>query len=259
MIRLLAVHEADEAGLMEVAADARVEVVRTGEPRWDRVGYRARQGSARARELIQLFGEQPRPWGVLGSVWPEDLEIWRGRFVKGAGTLWVVPHRVDRESVEAIEGTLLRAGLRVTRSTGMRAKAAAVAALDCILVDEMGTLLELYASADWAYIGGGFGVSMHSTIEPAIFGIPVACGSEGAEKFPEIGELVGTGQLTLVKDGEGLDAWLCAQGARHRDVVARDRERQQWLAQADARMGATGRVLDVLEKCANLNAEPRGK
>ena len=45
-----------------------------------------------------------------------------------------------------------------------------------IVVDSIGCLLNIYGIADFAYIGGGFGVGIHSITEPAGFGIPLAIG-----------------------------------------------------------------------------------
>jgi 3-deoxy-D-manno-octulosonic-acid transferase len=215
-----------------------VAVERTGEPRWDRVYARASQGNVRARELIERYASLPRPWGVLAQVWSEDMEIWRGELGLRKGTLWVVPHRVDTENVEKIESYLHQSGIsvhRTTHATGISPEAG------CVMVDEVGFLLELYSAVDWAYIGGGFGVGMHSTIEPALYGIPIACGPSGERKFPEIGELQKTGQLSVVRDREELEIWL------ERSAVD-DVQRARWKVDAEARMGATRRVLDVIRR-----------
>jgi 3-deoxy-D-manno-octulosonic-acid transferase len=203
------------------------------------VSARARLGSARARELIERFGMLPRPWGVLAQVWSEDMDVWRGQLGPRNGTLWVVPHRVDAEHVAKIEAYLNQAGLK-TQKTSTNARAAGD--IECVLVDEIGVLLELYSAADWAYVGGGFGISMHSTIEPALFGIPVACGPHGETKFPEIGELAETGQLTVVRDREELSAWLERLRSQSQVPVAR------WKEQATGRLGATTRVLEAIRE-----------
>jgi 3-deoxy-D-manno-octulosonic-acid transferase len=109
----------------------------------------------------------------------------------------------------------------------------------CILVDETGVLSELYASADWAYIGGGFGDGVHSTIEPALHGIPISCGPGGAEKFAEIEDLKQSGQLSMVRSTEELASWL---KEKSRDATPRGR----WIQDARARLGATGRILELL-------------
>lgn len=45
-----------------------------------------------------------------------------------------------------------------------------------VVVPKTGILSGLYGIADLAYVGGGFGVGVHSTLEPAAFGLPVVCG-----------------------------------------------------------------------------------
>lgn len=41
-----------------------------------------------------------------------------------------------------------------------------------LVLDTMGMLSSVYGSATWAYIGGGFGVGIHNTLEAATFGLP---------------------------------------------------------------------------------------
>jgi len=36
--------------------------------------------------------------------------------------------------------------------------------------------LKIYATGDFAYIGGGFGAGVHSLAEAAGYGLPLACG-----------------------------------------------------------------------------------
>jgi 3-deoxy-D-manno-octulosonic-acid transferase len=240
-LHLLAVKEDDVAELESLFAGiSQVRVECVGEPRWDRVARRIEQGNPRARELISRHGELPKPWGILAQVWPEDMEVWRGQLGAAGGTLWVVPHRVDPESVEEIEAYLVRAGLNPRRSSASGAPARDT---DCMLVDEMGLLLELYSAASWAYVGGGFGVSMHSTIEPALHGLPIACGPEGENRFPEIAQLQKAGQLEIVRDREMLARWVEALKSR-----TEPQRKRQWEEQARTHLGATRLVLASIRK-----------
>ncbi|MGK5083745.1 glycosyltransferase N-terminal domain-containing protein [Bdellovibrionota bacterium FG-1] len=242
-IRLLTVSEPDQGPLKQIFGSDEVQIQTVGEPRWDRVFERSQNISRRASDLIEWYQYLKRPWGVLGSVWPQDMDVWRGRFAKGGGTLWVIPHRVDPPSVAAIEAYLVAAGLRVERTSSRRSSSLAQgnqnSSVDCVLVDEMGILLDLYAAADWAFVGGGFGVSMHSAIEPAIFGVPVSCGPSGANKFSEIEELTATGQLSIIRNGDDLDAWLSKSKPQAH-------ERQKWLEQAHKRLGATELIVEII-------------
>jgi len=42
-----------------------------------------------------------------------------------------------------------------------------------LIIDQTGYLLELYSLASIAYVGGGFGVNVHNTLEPSVYAIPV--------------------------------------------------------------------------------------
>jgi 3-deoxy-D-manno-octulosonic-acid transferase len=231
---LLTADEEEKAPLLKLFPQARVRCV--GESRWDRVKERLENGNMRARELIAGCAGLPRPWGVLGSAWPEDLEVWGGRLGSVKGTIWVVPHRVDAPSVAKISGILRRQGITFVLSSELRQGSAAGAA---VIVNEMGFLSELYGSADWSFVGGGFGEGVHSTIEPAINGIPVAIGPNGAGKFPEIAELTKSGQVTVVRNVRELGQWL--DGIHTADMQA---SRARWKEQAFGRLGATAKALE---------------
>jgi 3-deoxy-D-manno-octulosonic-acid transferase len=45
-----------------------------------------------------------------------------------------------------------------------------------MIVNTIGELFGLYSIADYCYIGGGFTKNVHNTLEPAIYGLPIAIG-----------------------------------------------------------------------------------
>ena len=55
-----------------------------------------------------------------------------------------------------------------------------------VLVDRVAVLADLYAVADAAFVGGGFhNAGLHSVLEPASFGVPVAFGPKhGSSRTP---------------------------------------------------------------------------
>lgn len=55
---------------------------------------------------------------------------------------------------------------------------------DCLIIDCFGLLSSIYRYGEIAYIGGGFGVSIHNTLEAAVYGIPVVFGPNN-KKFRE--------------------------------------------------------------------------
>ncbi|HTL13179.1 MAG TPA: glycosyltransferase N-terminal domain-containing protein, partial [Bdellovibrionota bacterium] len=206
---LVAFEDQDTAALREIFPAARVE---SGvDPRWDRASERARRPSARVDELATRFAGLPKPWGILGSAWPADVRRFERGWAhgRGKGTLWVVPHRVDDAGVREVEDELRMLGLMPFRSNDGTGKL--VPPKDgkaCVVVNEMGFLSELYRLGDWAYVGGGFGAGVHSTIEPAVHGLSIAAGPARAQLFTEVRILSARGQLTLVKDGVQLASWL---------------------------------------------------
>jgi 3-deoxy-D-manno-octulosonic-acid transferase len=58
-----------------------------------------------------------------------------------------------------------------------------------LVIDNIGMLSSLYAYSNIAYIGGGFGVGIHNTLEAAAFGLPVIFGPN-YQKFNEAKELI---------------------------------------------------------------------
>jgi 3-deoxy-D-manno-octulosonic-acid transferase len=47
---------------------------------------------------------------------------------------------------------------------------------DCLMVDEVGRLLDVYRHGNYAYVGGGWEGSVHTVIEPVALGLPTFCG-----------------------------------------------------------------------------------
>ena len=60
-------------------------------------------------------------------------------------------------------------------------------------------LSSLYAYADFAYIGGGFGKGIHNTLEAAVFGIPVLIG-KNYHKFDEAKALISEKASFVMED-----------------------------------------------------------
>jgi 3-deoxy-D-manno-octulosonic-acid transferase len=59
---------------------------------------------------------------------------------------------------------------------------------DCLIIDCYGLLSSIYRYGEMAYIGGGFGVSIHNVPEAAVYGIPVLFGPNN-KKFMEAQQL----------------------------------------------------------------------
>ncbi|MCQ2325531.1 MAG: 3-deoxy-D-manno-octulosonic acid transferase, partial [Paludibacteraceae bacterium] len=101
---------------------------------------------------------------MAGSTWPEDEEL-LARYVREHEDvkLVLVPHEIDEEHLHRIFQIFQGEFVRYTQATPMNIQHTRV-----LVVDTMGLLSSLYRYADVAYIGGGFGVGIHNTLEAAV-------------------------------------------------------------------------------------------
>jgi 3-deoxy-D-manno-octulosonic-acid transferase len=242
------VEEMSISDLVEGFPDSKVTV--TGDPRWERVAKRASKGNARAKELVARFKDANRPWGVLGSAWDSDLEFLGSSLFEIPGTIWIVPHKVDSEHLTQIETRLKSFNIQFARTSAAESSNGLRVILPVILVDEMGFLSELYSSADWAYVGGGFEKGIHNTIEPAIHGIPLACGPKRVERFPETHLLSSQGQLQILRSEKDFLKWKS-------ELVSGElgRLKAAWKSQVEQQMGASERILTSLRDVLALRAK----
>jgi 3-deoxy-D-manno-octulosonic-acid transferase len=91
--------------------------------------------------------------------------------------LLLAPRHKDRFA--AVADLLTRRGIKFVRRSGMVRSAMVRSAMDTavLLVDTMGELTALYASADVAFVGGSLtAVGGHNLLEPAALGLPVLTG-----------------------------------------------------------------------------------
>lgn len=222
-------------------------VLSVGDPRWDRALARAQQPNPRMLELASRFQHLPKPWGVLGSVWPEDLQKLEGHWSEFPGTLWLVPHSLTSPDLARLLDQLRQGGLAPLFTAALEpqpesASGAAELSVQVVLVNEMGFLLELYALADWVYVGGGWGQGIHSVLEPAIYGVPIAVGPKRAALFSEVALIRQWGQLRVLQEGapgQELLAWVREQNTQDK--------RSLWQSLAQGQQGATHKVLDFLD------------
>jgi 3-deoxy-D-manno-octulosonic-acid transferase len=86
-----------------------------------------------------------------------------------------------------------------------------LAQVDCLIVDAIGFLSSIYRYGHVAYVGGGFGVGIHNTLEAAVYGIPVLFGPNH-QAFREALGLLATGGAVTIASLQEYDAamqhWL---------------------------------------------------
>jgi 3-deoxy-D-manno-octulosonic-acid transferase len=121
---------------------------------------------------------------VAGSSWAPDEDLFIPYFnTHPEMKLIIAPHVVNDAHLKEILGKLKRPAVRYTEATEENVKQA-----DCLIIDCYGLLSSIYRYGEMAYIGGGFGVSIHNVPEAAVYGIPVLFGPNN-KKFMEAQQL----------------------------------------------------------------------
>jgi 3-deoxy-D-manno-octulosonic-acid transferase len=162
-----------------------------GDARFDQVGERAARVD-RGSPLLAPFAGWHGLTLVAGSTWPADEDhlipaVARLRADGLPLRLLLVPHEPTEAHLARSEAALRTHALPHVRLSAVEAGAEVPAVT---LVDRVGILGDLYALADMAYVGGGFGTAgLHSVLEPAAFGAPVLFGPRHANAR-EAAELV---------------------------------------------------------------------
>ena len=193
--------DADRFAALGVPASCRSVM---GDARFDQVLARA-SSAVNSPWLARLAS--PRHFVlVAGSTWPPDEQVLL-RALRHAGQrspplrVVLAPHEPSEENLRESEALLERLGFDSQR---LAAVEHAPVTADVVLVDRVGVLGDLYAVADAAYVGGGWGTAgLHSVLEPASFGAPVLFGPRHANAR-EAGELVAAGAAYAVDDEEEL-------------------------------------------------------
>lgn len=162
----------------------------TGDTRYDRV-WEIRRAAKEIPEVESLLqaadGERVRTL-VAGSSWPQDEEILIPYFnARPELKLIIAPHEIHEEHLRSIEAMLKRPALRLSAARGKDLRD-----YSCLIIDCFGLLSSVYRYGEIAYIGGGFGVGIHNTLEAAVYDIPVIFGPE-YRKFREACDLVECG------------------------------------------------------------------
>lgn len=117
---------------------------------------------------------------VAGSTWKADedllIPILKKHFQDGWRMI-IAPHEINASRIQSIESALKAVG--VSDNHIIRFSDGAIhlpSDVRVLIIDNIGMLSSLYRYGNVAYIGGGFGKSIHNTLEAAVYGIPVVFG-----------------------------------------------------------------------------------
>ncbi len=182
-------------------------VVVAGDTRFDRVSQIAH--GVKPCPIVEQF-KGDKSMFIVGSSWNADDAIVSKLVRDYSGVKFLVaPHEVNREHIESVMRCYGKQALCYSQVEHLSPedRAEVLASSQVLVVDTIGLLSSLYQYAEWCYIGGGFGVGIHNTLEAAIFALPIAFGPN-YKRFKEAVDMVELGSCQPVKSGDELDMWF---------------------------------------------------
>ena len=187
-------------------------VVVAGDTRFDRVVDVV--AMAKRLEIVEEFvGIRNEECGmrngvlVVGSSWGPDEELLAGYINSRAGRVKMIiaPHEVREERIKELTERLTCKYALYNEECGMRNEE--LKDVDVLVINTIGLLSSVYQYGQVAYIGGGFGVGIHNTLEAAAWGMPVVFGPN-YKKFKEACELIECGAARSIATKEECFAAL---------------------------------------------------
>ncbi|MFN0047748.1 MAG: 3-deoxy-D-manno-octulosonic acid transferase [Cytophagales bacterium] len=176
----------------------------TGDTRFDRVNA----GLQTKKDLLYIkrFKKDSRLF-VIGSSWKEDLDVlaesindfYLDKSTIGNIKVVIAPHEISTKNIQYIQNKIQRP---ILLYSDLQKKDLSL--FDILVIDNVGMLSSIYAYADFAYVGGGFGKGLHNILEAAVYGMPIFFGSK-YEKFQEAVDLVAQGGAFSISSSETFE------------------------------------------------------
>ncbi len=206
----------------------------TGDTRFDRVADIA----AKSKELpiVSAFAQGSKVI-VAGSSWPKDEDILCDYFNNHPDVKMILaPHEIHQAHLDSIVSKLKRPYVFYKD-----ADEAAAAKTDCLIINCFGLLSSIYKYGEVAYIGGGFGVGIHNTLEAAVYGMPVLFGPNYG-RFQEAVDMVKRGGAFSIQNAgeynELMDSLLAENSSLLKSASAQTAE------YVNENRGATERIVN---------------
>lgn len=155
-----------------------------GDTRFDRVSKILEQDNS--LDFINQFKDN-KYTVVVGSTWPEDEELLINYINNTASEnekFIIAPHNIKQEAILELQKSISKKTVLFSDKADKN-----VSEYQVFIIDTIGILTKIYATADAAYVGGGLKTGLHNILEPATFGIPVVIGNQ-YQKFNEALDLV---------------------------------------------------------------------
>jgi 3-deoxy-D-manno-octulosonic-acid transferase len=222
----------------------------TGDTRYDSVSERAERLDRAREPFARLAAAGAGAFTIVaGSTWPADEAVVLPAFAElraqvPDARLVLAPHEPNPDHLAGIAQVAQRSRLpRPVRLSQLEHAAAS----PLIVVDRVGVLADLYALGNAAFVGGGYHrAGLHSVLEPAVFGVPVAFGPYWTMSRDAGLLLQGGAAAALPADGRHalLSQWL----VWHHDPAARARAAAAARQVVEGGRGAAERTTQLVRE-----------
>ncbi|GIV43614.1 MAG: hypothetical protein KatS3mg035_0737 [Bacteroidia bacterium] len=138
----------------------------------------------------------PKPILMLGSSWPPD-EVWIQKIYSllPNWSFVVVPHEIsgghNQKLKELFPDSVFYSSIEKNPNLQVHR---------VLVIDKIGWLSRLYYYADAVWIGGGFGVGIHNTLEAAVYGKPIFFGPNHKKFHEALGLIQNQAALAVDKN-----------------------------------------------------------
>jgi 3-deoxy-D-manno-octulosonic-acid transferase len=224
-----------------------------GDTRFDRVSSILQQ-SEPIKELENF--SQGSVVIVAGSTWPAD-EVLIQKLIENVSGIKIIiaPHEVTTahltELTKKFAGNyclfseiLSTTSLQNSHVEEQKINANHIAIeKQVVIIDSIGLLSRIYSYGDIAFIGGGFGIGIHNTLEAAVYGIPVIFGPN-YQRFKEARELIDYEAAVSISSAEELIAVINSFIASPKKLEAYSSSASRYVKK---RTGATHVIMSELE------------
>jgi 3-deoxy-D-manno-octulosonic-acid transferase len=208
----------DEASKNLLKTLQKNNVTVSGDTRFDRVWANAQQ----PKELLPIAQfKAGQKILVAGSTWPKDEELLVNLISQYPDWKFIfAPHEIGEDKINYLVNLLPPdKTVRFSQIPNLKSQ---ISNLKILVIDNIGMLSSLYQYGEVAYIGGGFGVGIHNTLEAAAFGLPVIFGPN-YQRFREARELRALEAGISIANMDELNkaAHLLMNDAAYRDEAGR--------------------------------------
>ncbi len=189
--------------------------------------------------LIKSFVENKKTI-VFGSTWAKDESVFVN-FIndkKNDFKFIIAQHEISKEGILNLRKQIVKSTVTYSDLSPANNFNA-----DVLIIDSIGILSRIYAYANYAYIGGGFGAGIHNILEAAVYGLPIFIGPNFS-KFKEAVDLVKSNSAFVINQTSDLQLAITrieADLEEYKRIAATNKK------YVESRKGSTEVVIGYLE------------